>query len=129
MNYSNNVIISYTSDPDLYPIKDEIEDHTIDVERILSIGLLTNEIVSNIIKYAYDPKTGGDIIVRFKADDVAYEFEIGDKGKGLPKKKENSLGLTLIDLLVQQINGTLETEYDLGVCYKITIPIDEGNAA
>lgn len=120
----SNVINSYTPEPELYPISDSIENHTIDVDLILSIGLLTNEIVSNIIKYAYDAKVGGEIIIVFKVVNNTYLLEIGDKGIGIQNDRRDSLGLTLIDLLVKQSNGSLERDTSSGVHYKIKIPID-----
>ena len=122
----DNVILSYASNPDLYTVKDSIENQKVDVEMILSIGLLTNEIVSNIIKYAYDPKIGGEIIVNFEVRQDHFLLQIGDRGKGISQVNGDSLGLTLIDLLVKQINGTIQRMHSSGVEYSITIPLDEG---
>lgn len=121
----NNVINTYTTRPQLYPVAEDIENHKIDVDIILSLGLLTNEIVSNIIKYAYDPKTGGEIQVSFVSHNSMYIFEIGDQGAGFESKESDSLGLTLIELLSKQINGSLEVKNDSGVSYKIIIPAKE----
>lgn len=122
LDLTKSVINTYTKEPSLYPLNETIENVNIKIDLILAIGLLTNEIISNIIKYAYDPKKGGEIFIRFATTHSGYSFEIGDKGKGIQNKKNDSLGLKLIHLLVKQHEGIMEINSEQGLFYKIKFP-------
>ena len=51
-------------------------------------------------------------------------LSVKDNGKGLPKdfdmKKHSNLGMQLIYMLTEQINGNVEMENKNGVAYKIS---------
>jgi len=55
-------------------------------------------------------------------DDRKYKLVVGDDGKGIKKKKadeEETLGMELIKILVDQIDGTIERKKQKGTVYKI----------
>jgi two-component system, sensor histidine kinase PdtaS len=72
-----------------------------------ALGLITNELITNSVKYA-----GGDITVRLKASAPAtYALSVLDDGPGLPAGCEpatsKGLGMKLVLWLVKQIGGDL----------------------
>jgi|GEM_PF-2630159 len=74
-------------------------------------GLILNELITNAYKYAYPDGRAGAIRISVLDDGAGYcRLTVADDGPGLPAGYEggNTLGLTLVRLLVDQIDGTLE---------------------
>jgi PAS domain S-box-containing protein len=96
-----------------YEIK--TEPTPISIDTTISLGLITNELVSNSFKYAFAGKNSGKIIVSLKKYDAKnLIFSMKDDGKGLPPgfdyKNTESLGLQLVCLLSDQTQGKLDVE-------------------
>ncbi len=117
------LIATYTTDGSTFPLDLKIENQKLSVDKILVLGLLTNEIILNTIKYAYDPGIGGPIFVTLKRVKTLLHLIIYDKGKGVEDagKPEDgtTTGFDLINLLVQQLKGTMTKETRNGVKYVI----------
>ncbi len=120
-----NLVYSYCQDTKRYQVEYSIEDIELHVDKVLTIGLLTNEIISNTLKHAYSVEQTGVVFIdiRRKNDQVIYT--IGDKGKGIKEEQldfNNSLGLKLIKMFVIQLQGQLELDTANGVQYRIIFP-------
>ena len=124
-----NLIATYTTDGSSFPLTLNLESHKLSVDKILVLGLLTNEIILNTIKYAYKPGTGGPIFVTLKRKKKLMQLTIYDKGKGITEKqkgkKRATSGVDLIKLLVQQLYGTMEKHVENGVKYIIEFSPDD----
>ncbi|HEV7230589.1 MAG TPA: sensor histidine kinase, partial [Bacteroidia bacterium] len=90
------------------------------------LGLLLNEIISNSFKYAFSEMERGEIIIRLNTAMQANSFVliIGDNGKGYPgdpfeKNSLPSLGLELVKILSDQLNGKIEKIPMDGTYYKL----------
>jgi len=111
-------------------VKFRINTETIPIEmdNIISLGLITNELVSNSFKYAFTGNVEGEIDVSFKKlDDANLIFSVKDNGKGLPAdldyRNTESLGLQLVCILTDQIHGKLDVESsDKGTTFSIIFP-------
>ncbi len=113
----------YKSDLDI-DIDLKVEVNTIGLDTTIPIGLLINEIVSNSFKYAFDSRIKDRVItINLKQVDAKnYTMIIGDNGKGFQRKDngENvSFGLELINILVEQLNGTIKMKAGQGAMYEI----------
>jgi two-component sensor histidine kinase len=89
-----------------------IADLVLDISQSVPLGLILNEAITNAIKYAYRQGEYGTVNISLQlifGDRV--ELKIADNGKGLTPgldwKNSASLGLQLINLLAQQLNGEL----------------------
>jgi len=76
------------------------------------------------LKHAFPKGEGGDIrVLLHKVDDKDFELSVSDNGIGLPevedRKKSGSLGLTLVRLLTEQLEGSLDISTENGTCYRI----------
>jgi len=98
---------------------------TIPTEHIVPVGLILNEIITNSIKYAFSGKHNNNLIhIQLECNDKEIQFIITDNGNGFDfeeAKAKDSLGLSLIEDLVNQLDGVLEltTQKDVGTTYKI----------
>ena len=89
-----------------------IADIVLDISQSIPLGLILNEAITNAIKYAYREGERGTVSISLQPTDTErIEVRIADNGKGLPPnfdwKNSPSLGLQLINLLAQQLNGEL----------------------
>ena len=96
----------------------------LNIDVAIPFGLILNELTTNAFKHAFKGKEKGLIeIVLTKIETDRYTFLFRDNGNGLPddyrENAANSLGLELIEMLVQQLNGTLTIRNDGGACFEI----------
>jgi two-component sensor histidine kinase len=97
-------------------------DASLEIERMIPLGLIINEILSNSFKYAFG-KNRGNISISFEYMDGKYILIISDDGIGLPedfnRHKQASLGMQLIFMLSEQISGIAEMKNCGGLSYRI----------
>lgn len=121
---------SYGVDQSRIDLVVDAQDQVLDVTVAVPCGLLINEIVSNALKYAFPGERRGAIRIEMKYDGSGRRYLIlGDDGIGLPSDLEarmrSTLGITLIERLVDQFQGTLErNSSSLGTVYRILFPLD-----
>ncbi len=97
-----NISINFASDVDIYY---DI-DYTIDNDSLVYVGLVVNELVTNSFKYAFGQSRGEIRIFLVKKGDEII-LGVQDNGKGFTTKRSNSLGLTIVDILVEgQLQGS-----------------------
>jgi len=82
------------------------------VDRAIPCGIIVNELVTNALKYAFPAGRKGKIEVELRSMDPGMiRLVIRDDGVGLPPDlafhKADSLGLTLVHMLTEQVQGEL----------------------
>ncbi|MFP4364158.1 MAG: PAS domain S-box protein [Spirochaetia bacterium] len=102
---------------------------SINIQKAISLGLITSELMTNAIKHGVKDKKQGKIRVSFLKDNNSNgTILIKDNGIGFPinfeMKNSNSLGIQLVYSLIEQMKGTAEMyrENDF-TCWKICFPI------
>ncbi|MEQ8549991.1 MAG: PAS domain S-box protein [Cyclobacteriaceae bacterium] len=121
-----NLVRTYSYGNLQFELETQIASITLDIDRVLSIGLIVNEIISNTMKYAY-PETGsGKIYVFLRNENNESILTVSDDGIGIPTGKttnmSGSYGMQLISLFTQQIDGTLEIQNTHGTKFIIKFP-------
>lgn len=96
----------------------------LNIDVAIPFGLILNELTTNSFKHAFKGKSTGIIHIRFKKlEDDQFQFTYKDDGIGLPDNySENlthSLGIELIEMLVQQLNGTINIKNENGAGFEI----------
>jgi len=100
----------------------------ISIEQAVPLGLITNEILTNSIKYAFKEEQEKKLInIRLFLDDDNIALEISDNGVGIDFENfEKNFGFTLIhSLATQQLKGSCECFNDNGLAYIIRINPNE----
>lgn len=91
----------------------EAADVLLDINQAVPLGLIMNELISNSCKYAFPNGRKGEIIVRLQSGDPM-ELTISDNGIGVPGgiqlDKVETLGLRLVSILAQQLQGSISME-------------------
>jgi PAS domain S-box-containing protein len=112
-----NLIHSYTTDTPV-EYKPKLDRLCLGLDQAIPCGLIINELVSNALKYAFDGIDKPKMIVEFCEDKEQLMIRVKDNGIGLPQdfayEESNSLGIQLVYSLVEQLDGQLEINTDLG---------------
>ncbi len=121
---------SYNLNPEQVQVHIDInqKSHYFKVDTAISCGLILNELISNSCKYAFPENRTGNIYLYFGKEKGIlntdqYILEVSDDGVGIDPaidiKNTDSLGLQLIDMLTQQIEGTLDLDRTNGTKFTI----------
>lgn len=87
----------------------DIESLVLDIETITPLGLILNELITNVIKHAFPTVTNSNSmeISFFKKGDFL-KLIVTDNGKGMPGDiKESSFGISLIKALSKKVKANL----------------------
>lgn len=100
-----------------------VTDDKLNIDIAIPCGLIINELVSNAFKHAFPNERKGTINIQLMEKDGAYELIIKDDGIGIPEKfnpqETNSLGLEIVMLLSEQLNGEISFIRDNGTTVRL----------
>lgn len=121
----NNMFMSYLKDPGRIVLNIDVRDVDLGIDDAIPCGLIINELVSNTLKHAFPENRPGEIIVGMRSyDKDMIELIVADNGIGLPadldSRKKASMGLSLVDALVNQLQGKIELHKEEGTKFRIT---------
>lgn len=121
-----NLVRSYNVNPDGVTFSKNIDELTLDVDTLIPLGLILNELISNTLKYAFEPNKPGQVYLSLKQQENGLLLKIADNGKGFPPhidlKSLKSLGFRLIYSFTKKLNGVLKTWNEQGAHVEIFIP-------
>lgn len=105
-------------------IKLSVRDIFLGLDTALPCGLIVTELVSNALKYAFPDRAEGIIYVSVgKEADGEFTLVVWDNGVGIPPgfdpAKSQSLGMRLVSMLVDQLNGKATLSSDQGTRWEI----------
>ncbi|RLC58301.1 MAG: hypothetical protein DRH89_01435 [Candidatus Cloacimonadota bacterium] len=111
-------VISVFPNKNIIKINKQIEDFEINAKLVFPLGIIINELITNIMKYAFKDTVDNEItIIASKKNDKAW-IAIQDNGIGISEeinlKTTNSFGLRLVEMLIRQINGSIELIHENG---------------
>ena len=118
INLSDNILDSFNADGKI-KVECNMPELILDIDTAISIGLITNELLTNSLKYAFVGRDVGTIKISLNDENTegSLLLKIADDGVG---KKENEaakgtgFGTQLIQLLTRQLDGQLTYEIDNG---------------
>jgi two-component sensor histidine kinase len=88
-------------------------------------GLILNELISNSLKHAFPEGRKGLIRIGLKhGPDDTIILRVADDGIGFPKnldfRQSESFGLQIANLLIGQLEGTIELDRENGTAFTVT---------
>jgi two-component sensor histidine kinase len=111
----------------------QVDNISLNMDTAIPIGLILSELISNALKHAFPPGEKGEIhiILRSESGGTAV-LRVSDNGVGLPQDLDvhqtQSLGLQLVNLLTQQVKGTIDIKRNKGTTVTITFPYKDSNS-
>ena len=107
-------IISSFPNSGAVKIESTIDNFILDSKILSTIGMILNELLTNIMKYAFTDRENGVITVSATCRDDHVSLRIQDDGNGMPESVnfENSsgFGLMLVKILARQLNGSIKID-------------------
>ncbi|MDP3564054.1 MAG: PAS domain S-box protein, partial [Methanoregula sp.] len=96
------------------------------IDTVIPVGLIMNELISNSAKHAFPGGRKGSVTIECTAQGPdTLRFVYHDNGIGMPAgfdwKNSETLGLRLVNDLVDQLNGTIETGAGEGTTLILTV--------
>jgi PAS domain S-box-containing protein len=132
---ANDIFQSFRDSISNIELKVNVDNITLDIDTAILCGLIINELITNSLKYAFPTTSAGQagrangrgevtITMRRTADlDSEIELIISDNGVGMPKyldfRNTESLGLHLVNTLVEQLNGKINLNRGKGTEFQI----------
>lgn len=124
---TKNLVHSYSLNSQKIKLILTLDNLFLNLDTSIPCGLIINEIVSNSLKYAFSDNRDGIIFVNLKTNNNKVSIEVGDNGVGIPEtldiKSTQTLGLQLVDTLIEQIGGTLKLDKTKGTKFIIEFKI------
>ena len=111
--------------------KIESDNIKIGVKKAAPLGLIVNELTTNILKYAFPENNSGEFSINLTADNEnTYELTVADNGVGLPEDLDwrnlDSLGLKLVSMIAEnQLDGAIDIENEKGTKFIIKFNLIE----
>ena len=121
---TNYLILSYGVNQDCITVRVNVEQVFLNIDTAIPCGLIINELISNALKYAFTKETGGFLEIRLESDSKQrFTLTVHDNGIGFPQdldfQRSTTLGLQLVKVLTQQIEGEIELDQSQGSKFKI----------
>lgn len=112
---------SYPSVSSSVNISTDINNVYLNINSAIPCGLILNELLTNSYKHAFNGKPDGEICVSFVNDNNTVLMRVKDNGVGLPAdyKNKQSLGVTVIESLSEQLDGSFTFSNDNGTCFEL----------
>ncbi|MBF0330214.1 MAG: PAS domain S-box protein [Nitrospirae bacterium] len=129
-----SLLKSYSSSARRITSNFEMDEVTLTVKKAVPLGMAINEMVTNSLKYAFVDKSDGVISFKMKRQDGEILITFSDNGVGFDNTIDltnlQSLGVPLImNIVKNQIGGTVELLMDNGTEYRIMFKEDVGENA
>ncbi len=120
---ASDLFRTYTTNSSQIDLNFDIEEVMMDINTMIPLGLIVNELLSNCLKHAFPEGRKGEITIGFHHSDHKYLLSVRDDGIGFPEdlnyKKTESLGLRLVNILTDQIDGEIVLKRDNGTEFRI----------
>ncbi len=115
------VVETYNSHPGLDIQVDVSEGIWLSIEKAVPVGQIANELITNALKHAFLPGRPGKLWIKLSQEGEQMCFTVADDGVGLPEGVENAegptLGMQLVQVLTQQVAGSLEVRRQPGTTF------------
>jgi PAS domain S-box-containing protein len=107
-------------------VEKRIERISLDAKRMQSIGIIINELLTNIMKHAFEGRGEGLIAISAYKEKDSFVFIVEDDGRGMPEsvnfESSSGFGLMLVGLLAKQLGGSVRVERGAGSRVILELP-------
>ena len=106
---TNDIFESHQFNGNSIKYKLEVQPLILDIETTTPLGLILNELITNVLKHAFHKVSEESLMtIRFEKINDKLQLQVEDNGHGLPSEiKESSFGIQLIKALAKKLKATL----------------------
>jgi len=108
-NFPNRTIVK---------IEKNIESFMVDTQKTSHLGIIINELLTNIMKYAFAGRAAGLITISASTNNNHATIIVQDNGIGIPESiditNSSGFGLQLVEMMTKQLRGTIKIERNNG---------------
>ena len=120
---SKSLLNTYVTDSNNIKLEIDAAPIFLNINTAIPLGLTVNELITNSLKHAFPDGNSGTINLNIHQKDDHYELIIKDDGIGFPVdldyENSESLGLMIVNSLVNQIDANISLLNDNGAEFKI----------
>ena len=124
---AHTLLSAYALYPDQITLRLEVEDVYLKLDMAIPCGLIVNELLTNVLKYAFPDGRTGTVSITGQRQQDTYVLTIRDDGVGLPEDFDSNelttLGMRLVTLLAQII-GKVNIDRSQGTAFSIEFSMD-----
>ncbi|HOU85264.1 MAG TPA: PAS domain S-box protein [Spirochaetota bacterium] len=120
-NYIESLITSLVAVYDLNNniiVKTDISDFVISSKKGLSVGIIINELLTNVFKYAFIGRDNGIVSVSVDKIQNKVTLAVKDNGVGIAERRNENkspgFGFTIVKMIVEQLGGSYNIVNDNG---------------
>ncbi|MDD4248998.1 MAG: PAS domain-containing protein, partial [Methanosarcina sp.] len=144
---TSDILRSYTVRKEDVKLKLEVDEVFLGMDTAIPLGIIINELVSNALKHAFPTGRKGEIQISLFRKELSenknigkltnnndkgslinrsylYKLVVSDNGLGFPEnvdfRNTDSLGLQLVNTLVEQLEGTIKMDKKRGTAFRIS---------
>lgn len=111
LDLCDNLQSTYSLDQQFIQLSADIEDLHLDLDQVVTIGMIVNECIINAIKHAFTDKHGGHIALHIYAKNNILYCVVKDDGIGMPftviPEKSTSMGMQLISSFIRKLDADI----------------------
>ncbi|MFA5221039.1 MAG: sensor histidine kinase [Methanoregula sp.] len=128
-NLSGNLMVAYDTGRHGIRVTTDAPDLVVNITTAIPLGLIANELISNALKYAFSGRDGGEITLTGYREKERIMLVVRDNGRGISEEFDwqhaDSLGFSLVLMLVRQLKGTITLDRTNGTTFVIILPNPE----
>lgn len=99
-------------------VEKHIEDFHVNSKTAVPVGIIVNELLTNVYKYAFDGRSSGRVSIVIEKKEELADLIIHDNGIGINEEiesgKTSGFGLTIVKMLADQLKGSYTIKNDKG---------------
>jgi two-component sensor histidine kinase len=112
--------------PPVVTVEKDLADLALSADQLQPLGMILNELLTNVMKYAFRGRDKGRIWVAVTAVGPRVELVLEDDGPGLPAtvdfQNSTGFGLQLVGMLARQLGGSIRVDRERGARVVLEFP-------
>jgi len=110
-------------------IQTDLNSVALNINQAIPCSLLINELIVNAYKHAFKDRDTGIINLKLFNRDQKVHIHVSDNGVGFSEEEgsssKESLGMTLVDTLIDQLGGSIKSYSDNGAHFEVVFTAEE----
>ncbi|MEI7812367.1 MAG: histidine kinase dimerization/phosphoacceptor domain -containing protein [Ignavibacteria bacterium] len=105
----------------------KIDDFVLSARKLQPLGIIINEILTNIIKHAFTDKPDGLIVISAFLNGNIASIVVQNNGNSMPESVDfdnpDNFGMALVGILTEQLEGSIRIERENGTRVVLEFPV------